>query len=318
MVKIGRKFLFVVLLVAVTLVSQAISGRAEPVNIGIPTIGFSDFPAVIALKKGFFKEEGLEPRMIIIKTGLQIGALMAGELDYSTVVGQCMRAGVKGLPIKVIMGMFDKPSHMVIGRASIKKFSDLRGKRVGISTFGSSPHIMFQEALKERGMTDKDVQFITIGGSSARFAALRAGSIDAAPLDIAYLDKTEKLGFSKVLYLGDVVAIPVGGYGVWTQKIKRNPDQIRRMIRASLKGMDYMKNNKQGTLEIMRDHLRISKERGGDIYEFVVRSMNNGIIDAKSVGNEIRLAKVRVNVKGKVPHSQVVDWSLVKEVLGKK
>ena len=242
---------------------------------------------------------------------------MAGELDYSTVVGQCTRAAVKGLPIKLIMGWFDKPSHMIIGRPAIKKFTDLRGKRVGISTFGSSPHIMFQEALKERGMTDKDVQFISIGGSSMRFAALRAGSIDAAPLDVAYLDKTERLGFTKVLFLGDVVAIPVGGYGVWTQKIKRNPDQIRRMIRGTLKGVRFMKNQKKATLEIMHDYLRISNDQVGKIYDLVIRSLNtSGTIDPKSLSNEIRLDKARVNVKGDIPHFQVSDWRFAREVAG--
>ena len=68
---------------------------------------------------------------------------------------------------------------------------------------------------------------LALGGSGDRLAALAAGIVDATPLDVAYIQRTEKLGFNNLLYLGDVVAnLRLGGFGVNTDKIQRNPEQI--------------------------------------------------------------------------------------------
>jgi hypothetical protein len=59
-----------------------------------------------------------------------------------------------------------------------------------------------------------------------RLAALAAGIVDATPLDVAYIQRTEKLGFNNLLYLGDVANLRLGGFAVNTDKIQRNPKQI--------------------------------------------------------------------------------------------
>ena len=52
------------------------------------------------------------------------------------------------------------------------------------------------------------------------------GIVDAKPLDVAYIQRTEKLGFNNLLYLGDVANLRLGGFAVNTDKIQRNPEQI--------------------------------------------------------------------------------------------
>jgi hypothetical protein len=59
-----------------------------------------------------------------------------------------------------------------------------------------------------------------------RLAALAAGIVDATPLDVAYIQRTEKLGFNNLLYLGDVAKLHLGSFAVNTDKIQRNPEQI--------------------------------------------------------------------------------------------
>ncbi|TMA94831.1 MAG: hypothetical protein E6J74_14280, partial [Deltaproteobacteria bacterium] len=56
-------------------------------------------------------------------------------------------ASVQGMPLKTVMGWFDKPLHMLIARPNIKKLTDLKDKRVAVSTYGSIPHVMLREAL---------------------------------------------------------------------------------------------------------------------------------------------------------------------------
>ena len=294
--------------------------RAEIVTLGISTVGLYELPTEIAKRRGFYQEEGLEVRKIAVRTGIQVAALLAGELDYSTVSGIVSSASIQGLPLKTVMGWLDKPLHMLIARPGIKTLADLKGKRIAVSGLNSVPHVAVREALIQAGMNpDKDVQFVALGGSSERVSALAAGSADASPVDLAYIQKSEQMGFVDLLYLGDAVNIRLGGLGVTEDKIKKNPDQIIRMIRATLKGVRFMRPNKAETLAIMRDYLKISGDSVEKIYQYALRSLNeDGLVAKKTVDTEIRIAREQFKIKEDIPESKIFDWRFMKEIQAKK
>ena len=305
---------------ALALTAVSFNADAEVVNIGISTVGLYELPTEISKRKGFYQEEGLDVGKIVVRTPLHVAALLAGELDYSTVTGIILSASVQGMPLKSVMGWFDKPLHMLIANPNIKKLTDLKNKRVAVSGFGSIPHVMIREALAAAGMNpEKDITVLALGGSGDRIAALAAGIVDATPLDVAYIQRTEKLGYNNLLYLGDVVNLRLGGFAVNTDKIQRNPEQITRVIRATLKGVRFMKTNKPETLAIMRDYLKISGDYVEKIYLFALKSLNeDGLVAKSSLDNEIRLAREQLKVKEEVPESKVAEWKFIKDVLAKR
>lgn len=316
-----RRALFPLLLIISLVIAPSWNNvEAEIVHIGISTVGLYELPTEIALRKGFYKEEGLDVRKVVVRTPLHVAALLAGELDYSTVTGIILSATLQGMPFRTVMGWFDRPLHMLIARPNIKKVTDLKGKRIAVSSFGSTPHVMLKEALAQNGMNpDKDVIVLAIGGSSDRLAALAAGTVDATPLDVAYIQRTEKLGFTNLLYFGDVVDLRLGGFAVTTDKMQRNPEQILRVVRATLKGVRFIKNNKPETLAIMRDYLKISGDYVDKIYQFALRSLNeDGLVAKSSLDNEIRLAKERFKIKEDVPETKVADWRFIKEISSRR
>ncbi len=310
----------VTLAVFILCLAFATVSRAEIVTLGISTVGLYELPTEIAKRKGFYQEEGLEVRKIAIRTGIQVAALLAGELDYSTVSGIVSSASIQGLPLKTVMGWLDKPLHMLIARPGIKTLADLKGKRIAISSLNSVPHVAVREALAQAGMNpDKDVTFLALGGSSERVSALASGTADASPVDLAYIQKTEQMGFTDLLYLGDAVNIRLGGLGVTEDKIKKNPEQIKRMIRATLKGVRFMRPNKNETLAIMRDYLKISGDSGDKIYQYALRSLNeDGLVAKKTVDTEIRIAREQLKIKEEIPESKIFDWRFMKEIAAKK
>ena len=289
---------------------------AEDVNVAISSVGLYEIPLEIAKRKGFYKEEGLNVQAVVVRTGLQATALAAGDLDYSSVGGAVIRAAAKGMPVKVVMGWWDRPLHIMVGKPGVKDIKELKQKRIAISSIGSTPHVMVREALKGAGMDpDRDVIFMTIGGSSARLAALQAGTVDATPLDVAFVEQVDKLGLSNFLYFGDIVDLPLGGLGVSAEKIKSNPEQIKKMIRATLKGLRFFKNNKEETLEILKHHLNISSRYAGRVYDFAVRSLSEkGDVGKKSLASELRLDREALALKQEISERQVVDWSFVRAV----
>ena len=295
-------------------------GRGEVIYIGISTPGLYEIPTEIAQRKGFYKDEGLDARKVVVRTGLHVAALLAGELDYSTVSGIIGRAAMQGLPVKGVMGWFDRPLHVLVARAGNKNITDLRGKRIAISTAGSAPHIIVREALMQAGINaDRDVLTLAIGGSGERLNALASGAVDATPLDLAYIDKAEKLGLVPILYLGDVVNLRLGGFGVSLDKIQKNPRQIVRTIRATLKGVRFLKNNKPESLAIMRDYLHVSAEVAEKIHEFSLRSLNaDGLVTASTLDAEIRLAKEQLKIPEDITGDKLMDWRFIKEDLAQK
>ena len=123
--------------------------RREVIHIGISTPGLYEIPTEIAKRKGFYRDEGLEVRKVVIRTNLHAAALLAGELDYSTVSGLIARASIQGLPVKGVMGWFDKPLHILIAKPNFKRMADVQGKKTGHS-IGSAPHIILREGLIRR------------------------------------------------------------------------------------------------------------------------------------------------------------------------
>ncbi len=302
------------------LIAAPFHGRAEIVYVGISTPGLYELPTEIAQRKGFYKDEGLEVRKVVVRTNLQAAALIAGELDYSTVSGNIARASIQGLPVRGVMGWFDRPLHILIARPGFKKLSDFKNRKIGVSSIGSAPHIILREALAQAGMNpDRDVTVLAIGGSGERLAALTAGTVDATPVDVAYVEKSEKLGLVSVLYFGDVVNTRLGGFGVSQEKIRRNPGQIVRVIRATLKGVRFLKDNRAETFAIMRDYLHVSAEGAARVHEFSLRSLNyDGGVAKSTMDAEIRLAREQLKIADEITEDKIMDWRFLKEVLGQK
>jgi ABC-type nitrate/sulfonate/bicarbonate transport system substrate-binding protein len=150
-------------------------------------------------------------------------------------------------------------------------------------------------------------------------AALIAGTVDGTPLDVAYVEKAEKLGLVSVIYFGDVVHTRLGGFGVSFDKIRKNPAQITRMIRATLKGVRFIRDNKPETLAIMRDYLHVSAEAAVKVYDFAMRSLNpDGLVAKNTMDTEIRLAKEQLKLTEDIPEEKLMDWRFLKEVLAQK
>ena len=287
--------------------------QAEDVNVAISSVGLYELPLEIAKDKGFYQDEGLNVRVIVVRTGLQPTALAAGELDFSSVGGAAIRAAAKGLPVKVVMGWWDRPLHILVGKPGIKDIKGLKNKKVAISSIGSTPYIMVREALSAEGINPDDVIFMSIGGSSARLAALEAGTVDATPLDVAFLEKADKLGLRNIVYFGDVVNLPLGGLAASDQKIKTNPEQITRMVRATLRGLTFMKTNREDTVAILKHHLHISDAYAGKVYDFAMRSLNDqGDLGNKSLANELRVDRETLGLAHPIAEQDVIDWRFVR------
>jgi NitT/TauT family transport system substrate-binding protein len=289
---------------------------AERVTIATPSRGLFEFPVVVAMRKGFYKEEGIEVDKIQMQPAIGVKALMSGDVDYLLAWGSALRAAVSGVPIKAVLGFAGRPLHVLIARPEIKSPKDLKGKIIGVDSVAGTVDYLSRVALRHFGFEpEKDVKIIVTGESPTRLAALRAGAIDATPIDVAFAVKAEDEGFKRLVYLGDLIELPLSGIAVMDQKLQTQRDQVRRVVRAGVRGVRFMKQNRAETVQMLSDYLRITPSQSARAYDASINSFtDDGMISDKGVLLDVQLTKERLKLTKDIPLSQLVDWSLVKEI----
>jgi NitT/TauT family transport system substrate-binding protein len=304
------------LLIAVSLLDTPRSVHAERITIATPSRGLFEFPVVVAMRKGFYKSEGLDVDKIQMQPAIGVKALISGDVDYLLAWGSALRAAVTGVPIKAVVGLAGRPLHVLIARPEIKTPKDLKGKVIGVDSVAGTVDYLSRVAVRHFGFEpEKDVKIIVTGESPTRLAALRAGSIDATPIDVAFAVKAEDEGFRRLVYLGDLIELPLSGIAVMDQKLQTQREQVKRVVRATVRGSRFMKQNRAETVQMLSDYLKITPAQSAKAYDASISSFtDDGIISDKGVQLDVQLTKERLKLTKDIPLSQLVDWSLVKEI----
>jgi NitT/TauT family transport system substrate-binding protein len=288
----------------------------ERVMIGTPSRGLFEFPVVVALRKGFFRDEGLNADKVQMQPAIGVKALVSADIDYLLAWGSTLRAAVTGVPVKVVAGMASKPLHVFVVRGDIKSGKDLKGKTIGVDSFAGTVDYLARLTVRHFGLDpDKDVKIIVSGESPVRLAALKAGAIDATAIDVAFAVKAEEEGMRRLLNLSEIIDLPLSGVGVTDKKLQSEREQIKKVVRATLRGTRFMKENRAETLLMMTDYLRINASQAAKAYDAAIGSFTeDGFISDKGVLLDINLTRERLKLTKEIPLSQVVDWSLLKEI----
>src|SRR5262249_9829349 len=184
----------------------------KKITLGLTTrTGSNSLPFVIAEEKGFFKGEGLNAVVVVMQNQVVVTGVASKNVDYGGTFSNFVGAALAGLPVKIVMSVMDGSDHVLVTAPAIKRVEDLKGKIVGISSFGGTPHSEVITILRKHGMSEKDVTFLQIGGSSARYQSLEAGNIQAAMLVPPFNKIGRSKGFNEIVSFNDVLKIPLGG-----------------------------------------------------------------------------------------------------------
>ncbi|MGZ9143785.1 MAG: ABC transporter substrate-binding protein, partial [Candidatus Binatia bacterium] len=137
---------------------------AERVMIATPSRGLFEFPVVVAMRKGFYRDEGIEVDKIQMQPAIGVKALMSGDVDYLLAWGSALRAAVSGVPIKAVLGFAGRPLHVLIARPEIKTPKDLKGKIIGVDSVAGTVDYLSRVAVRHFGFEpEKDVKIIVTG-----------------------------------------------------------------------------------------------------------------------------------------------------------
>ena len=297
-------------------VNSSIQG-ADKVVISYSSRSYAFLPAQVAVAKGFFKDENLEPLLIQMRSQVTVPALVSGEVQFTLSFGNIIGSAMQGMPFKILAVLTDKPLHSVIARPEIKTINDLRGRRIGTQRIGGSDHLAAEAILQAKGLDLKDVQFVTLGGDEpVRVEILRKGLVDAicsvppGPVRLAR-EGYNILGGPKDLKIGS----PISALAVTDSRLKSNREETKKVLRAVLRGLRFMHERKEDTILIMSRWLNQTADVARDSYDSILPSFSpdGGTVD-KTFEFAIEARKGTIKSDKPIPLSQVRDISLLREV----
>jgi ABC-type nitrate/sulfonate/bicarbonate transport system substrate-binding protein len=305
----------VVALIFFLLAATANAQPVERVRLAYSPGGLISFPLVVTKEKNIFPTEGLDVEPIAMRPELGVKALVSGDLQYSYFAGSAITAAVHGIPVKVVMVTSNRPLYSLMARPEIRSLKDLKGKRLGVASLTAGEAFLSRRLLKEAGIdADRDMQMIVVGNTPERINALKAGVVDATTVSVPVDFKAEQLGLKRLVFIGDAVEAVSGGIAVATRLIKDNPAQVKRLIRALMKGIAYAKGHRAEMIALLTAKWQLEPERAGQIWDLTARTLEDGgTASDAAVITSIQSALEMVREKRDVPVAQVVDFSLARE-----
>jgi NitT/TauT family transport system substrate-binding protein len=221
----------------------------------------------VAYEEGFFRKNGLDVELIHIpSTSRAIQAMLAGEMAYSYTDGRtAVQATLKGADVVMLAGAANRFVFSFMARPEIKKISDLRGKKIGITRFGSSTHTVTQWTMSHAGIKPEEYQILQVVDVPNMLMAMLAGQIDAGALSPPTNFRARKAGLNELVDLSkegpEYVSVAIGSTRSY---VRANEDVTRRLVRAYSEGVAFLKANKGAGMRAVQKYARI---KDADILE---------------------------------------------------
>jgi ABC-type nitrate/sulfonate/bicarbonate transport system substrate-binding protein len=244
-----------------------------------------------------------------------VQALLGNQIHFIFSVGPQMPSVWEGADIILLAQMIGRPTFSLIVTSDIQKVTDLKGKKIGVS-FGGSTFAGTKAVLELFKMNpDKDVQYVSIPGSQPKIAALQQGIIQGAllapPSDYIAL----KAGFKRLVNLADLFKdTSFSGLAATGKTIKENPQFVKRMVRAVVRGVIHSRDYPEDAIQTMMKHWHMDRDVSVDAYN-LVREALIPVPTEKGVELMAHWQSIALNVAPKRPARDYMDLRFVKEVM---
>jgi len=322
--KIGGRKLAVFALVAVLVLGSGWNNRAssEVISIGWTGEYWSTLPFRVAVDKGFFEREGLQVRLITMRTALITPALMQGDLDYTAALPSISGPALNGLPFKFVGVVSKGTGYAIVSKPEIENVQGLKGRKFGINSFGASDDYTVYTFLSKSGMDpNRDVTLLSIGGTSARFAALTAGVVDAAAVSSPFEYKAEQSGLRILVPFKETaehVKLSNAGLAATQEKMAKDGGQIVRALRALRAAILFIREQRATSVDLLAKTLHLNRALAEKLYPIYRDQYNPDLTVPDSVLEEYKgVASFRLKDKEKIkelPKIQVLrDWSFAEK-----
>jgi NitT/TauT family transport system substrate-binding protein len=303
------------LLVGVLLLPGKAAFALDKVSVTLPakSLQFIIFP--VAKERGYMKEEGIDLNIVVMAATPGLQAVVAGEMDFTGSGSSALVAVAQGnAPLKTVLAVNDQVLQWLMARPQYSAFKELKNKKIAVTGIAAVATFMLKKvALKYGFDANRDLTFLALPPGQ-RLAAIQTGVVDAGLLSseerFAALDQ----GMKEILYLGKEVKNSWGTIATNDQFIKTKPKLMHGVMRALLKALRLVKQNREVAMNALMKFSELDKDLAARTYDGMIGTFTtNGVVDEETQKNDLDIVREVLNMTKEIPIQRAYDFSFAKK-----
>jgi NitT/TauT family transport system substrate-binding protein len=213
-----------------------------------------------------------------------------------------------------VAALNSRPIFSLVVRPEINTPADLKGKVFAVSSFGNTQAILTEKHLQHLGLKKGEYQLLAMGATPARVAAMENNIAQGSLMPLPTNVQMENRGFRLLGNTAEIIAHPIAGLGVHEDRIKKDPDLIKRVIRGTLRSLQLLQTSPKETVKILMDWTRANEKDALRSLELAKPGFSkNGLLTDDDLSIEWSFIQQQTK-KTQVPVSIAHDMALLREV----
>ena len=270
-----HRFITLGIIFTLLLLPRGLSAQLTTVRIAFNGFG-GVAPLYLGNDAGIFKQQGLNLEMVFIPGGsLSLQALIGRSLDLLLTGGPPVaNAYLQGAKIKIIGGVTNLLPYTFVVATGLRTAEQVKGKKIGISRFGSNTDYVVRLALEQLGLSAAQVQIIQVGGSQARLVALKSGAIQATVLSPEEAMVAQKMGFSVLLdFIEKGIEFPHVNVVARDDYLETQAQTVRTFMRTYVESVRYYKTHRGEAIKKIMELSKLPERQMAEtVYEGSLRA----------------------------------------------
>ena len=284
-------------------------------NMAVPAKSFQMVIYPVAQQKGYMKEEGVDERVIFVAPTTSIQAMLGGDVHFTGAGSSALVSIARGnTPLKVVVATNDRVLQWLVTRPEITSPKQLKGKKIATTGVAAIATFMLKQILTKLGLDgNKDVTYIAVE-SGTQLPALLGGGFDAAVLSVEQRYIALDKGMHEMFFMGNEVKNSWGTLATTDKLIKENPKMVAGFVRATLKALRYIRQDKEGTVAALLKFSGVSRQQASRLYDDLIGTFTrNGAVDEETQKNDLNIVRQVTNSNETLPNARAYDFSFALE-----
>ena len=305
---------FLVALIALVLFDSR-AAAVDRIRIAVSNPNMPNLTVAAAQQKGFFKDENIDAEIIRMNPNVAITALATADIDYCQLFGAVVGGAIAGLPVRIVAGFLDNWPMTLIAQPEYKSLKELKGKTLGVSSYGATPDVGARMMLKHVGIDpEKEIKVLALGSDAARITALKQRVVDIIVISPPADAQMEKQGYNILARAYELFSFPYLGLGTHLRKIKEKSDDIRRVIKATIRANRFIRDNRDEAVRILMAWGKVERDYAYASYD-ALRNLYNADGAVPEDGLKLVIDQTRRNAKvgREVMAAEVSDLTFLRQ-----
>ena len=296
-----------------------LSGRPaialDRVNVTLPSKSFQFIIFPLAQERGYMKEEGIDLNIVVMGTAPGLQAVLAREMDFTGSGSSALVAVVQSnAPLKTVLAVNDQVLQWLMVRPQFRSLKDLRNQKIAVTGVAAVATFMLKKVAAKYGLdASRDLTFLALPPGQ-RLAALQSGVVEAGLLSseerFAALDQ----GMKEILYLGKEVKKSWGTIASSDQFIKEKPRVMHGFMRAALKALRLVKQNREVAIDSMMKFSELSRDLAARTYDGMIGTFTtNGLVDEETQKNDLDIVRDVLKINKEASIERAYDFSFARK-----